>query len=97
MASKVILVDDIDGTEGAASYTFAVGGKTYAIDLTEQHYAELLDALEPFTRAGRVERRAPEAVSDTRLIREWAESKGLLDPGSRGRIPYAVREAYKDR
>lgn len=100
MASKTILVDDIDGTEGASHHTFSLDGKTYSIDLSDKHYAELTSVLEKFVAAGRLERRAParaEDVPDTREIREWAEKNGHLPAGSRGRIPYAVREAYKNR
>jgi len=99
MASKVILVDDIDGTEGAASHSFAIDGKTYLIDLSDAHYAELTGVLAKFVKAGRVERRGGgnETVSDTRLVREWAEKNGHLPKDSRGRIPYSVREAYNAR
>lgn len=100
MASKTILIDDIDGSEGAKTHSFSIDGKKYSIDLSDTHYAELTDALAKFVAAGRVERRTTARTddsSDTRAIREWAEKNGHLPRNSRGRIPYAVREAYKNR
>ena len=44
---QVILQDDIDGSEPAQTVNFALDGKTYEIDLSEQHAAALRDALAP--------------------------------------------------
>src|SRR6476469_7609859 len=55
MAKKVIIVDDIDGTEGdgIVTYRFSLGSDFYEIDLCPQNLLMLRAALEPFVSAGR--------------------------------------------
>ena len=55
MAKKVIIVDDIDGTEGDGIVTqrFSLGSDFYEIDLCPQNLLMLRAALEPFVSAGR--------------------------------------------
>lgn len=55
MATKTITqtLDDLDGTEGAARYTFALNGTTFEIDLTDEHFNELATALAKFIAAAR--------------------------------------------
>ena len=68
MAKKVIIVDDIDGTEGDGIFTqrFSLGSDFYEIDLCPQNLLGLRAALEPFVSAGRQlrggNRRKPEAA-----------------------------------
>jgi Lsr2 len=55
MAKKVIIVDDIDGTDGDGIVTqrFSLGSDFYEIDLCPQNLLMLRAALEPFVSAGR--------------------------------------------
>ena len=55
MAKKVIIVDDIDGTEGdgIVTHRFSLGSDFYEIDLCPQNLLSLRTALEPFVSAGR--------------------------------------------
>ena len=55
MAKKVIIVDDIDGTEGDGIVTHrcSLGSDFYEIDLCPQNLLSLRTALEPFVSAGR--------------------------------------------
>ena len=55
MAKKVIIVDDIDGTEsdGIVTERFSLGSDFYEIDLCPQNLLSLRTALEPFVSAGR--------------------------------------------
>ena len=56
--SRVILVDDIDGSEDdVRAVTFALDGKSYEIDLSAANFAELEAALRPFVGAARPVRR----------------------------------------
>jgi len=52
---KVIIVDDIDGTEGdgIATHRFSLDSDFYEIDLCPQNLLSLRAALEPFVSAGR--------------------------------------------
>ena len=56
---KVIIVDDIDGTEGdgIVTHRFSLGSDFYEIDLCPQNLLSLRAALEPFVSAGRRVRR----------------------------------------
>ena len=55
MAKKLIIVDDIDGTEGdgIVTHRFSLGSDFYEIDLCPQNLLSLRTALEPFVSAGR--------------------------------------------
>jgi hypothetical protein len=52
---KVIIVDDIDGTEGdgIVTHRFSLGSDFYEIDLCPQNLLSLRAALEPFVSAAR--------------------------------------------
>jgi Lsr2 len=51
--TRTILIDDLDGTEGARTYTFAWGSQRYEVDLTDEHRNDMLRALEPYINAAR--------------------------------------------
>ena len=96
---RVIVTDDLDGTEGAKPYRFAWQNTVYEIDLNDEHRDELLRALPPFfgarRRAGR--RTVPACRRGGRAaIRQWARENGH-EVSDRGRISAAVVEAYNNR
>lgn len=107
--TEVRLVDDLDGGDAVESVVFGIDGRTYEIDLNEEHAAELRDALAPFVGAARratgtgapVARqksasRSPRSREETAAIRQWAVDNGH-EVSARGRIPSAVIEAYEGR
>jgi Lsr2 len=47
------LVDDLDGSAASATVEFALDGKAYQIDLSDENASRLRDALEPFVEAAR--------------------------------------------
>jgi hypothetical protein len=51
--TRVLVTDDLDGSEGARTYRFAWGDTRYEIDLTDAHRDALLHALEPYITAAR--------------------------------------------
>lgn len=100
---RVVLTDDIDGTEGAETIEFSLAGKAYSIDLNEANARKLEDALEPFiakaekvSARGRARGASPRkaASSNTAAIRAWAKSNGYK-VSERGRIPADVVAAYE--
>lgn len=107
MATKTIVsvLDDIDGTEGAETVSFALDGKSYEIDLSDKNLSNLQDALEPYIKVARStssSRRSTEAPQqsqrgggrkDLAAIREWANKNGH-NVSDRGRVPASVIEAY---
>jgi type I restriction enzyme M protein len=50
---RVALTDDIDGTEGAETVTFALDGQTWEIDLGKENRDKLTQDLAPFVAAAR--------------------------------------------
>lgn len=48
MSQRVVVVDDLDQTEGAQTVTFAIMGRPYEIDLNDKNVEKLEKALAPF-------------------------------------------------
>jgi hypothetical protein len=108
--AHVTLVDDLDGDRAAGTVFFSLDGHHYEIDLSAKNASKLRDGLAPFVAAARRadgSRRAgqprvsdrPRPLTDRRqtaAIREWARQHGH-NIAVRGRIPSAVREAYRDQ
>ncbi|GHF61635.1 Lsr2 family protein [Streptomyces mashuensis] len=107
MAQKTVVIytDDLTGEESseAATHTFALDGVNYEIDLGPDSYDKLLEAIAPFTKAGRKVRGARKAGArvgtaassggDTAKIRAWAKANGY-EVNDRGRVPAEIKEAY---
>jgi len=55
--TKIVLVDDLDGTDADRTVRFSLDGVEYEIDLTDEHATELEAALRPFADAARVVKR----------------------------------------
>ena len=97
-----IINDDLDGSEGAETVSFALQGTEYSIDLSPKNLAKLEKSLGPFIEAGtkvsarRSPRRSKSASSkpDSAAIRQWGRDNGYEVP-TRGRVPQAVVEAYE--
>lgn len=99
---KVLLVDDVDGSEAVETVSFALDGVTYEIDLNDAHAAELRSAAQSWAEharrtggrksAGRSS--SPSTGAQERSdIRAWARDQGF-DVGEKGRIASSIREAY---
>lgn len=107
MAKQILerILDDLDGSEGAASIEFGLDGVMYTIDLNEKHQDELRATLEPFLASARRERRlaagrgarrpAPGTGDRDRnqAIRAWALENGI-ELATRGRIAQGVLDAF---
>ena len=110
MATRITrtVIDDVDGTDAAGTYRFALEDTTFEIDLSEANLARLRAALAPFMAAGRRLPKnqtvrsatrptaAPEAVK--RMRRWWADNQHRDDvPAYRGsgRLPQQVIDAYQ--
>jgi len=104
---NVVLVDDLDGGDAAETVSFALDGVDYEIDLSEQHAAELRNALSLYIghgrRTGGRRRRSSAGGGGAKAsasggpsaagIRAWARENGWEVP-ERGRVAAEVREAY---
>jgi hypothetical protein len=112
MAQRTVvrLVDDLDDTEivdGAGeTVNFALDGRQYEIDLTNEHADDLRAALDRYVRAarkvgGRQTRaratgaRAAAAVEySPQAVRAWAKAN-KIKVSPRGRIPQSVVERFR--
>lgn len=111
MAKRQItqFIDDLDGTvleDGdGTTIRFALEGRSYDIDLSDENATKLRDALAPFIAVAQPvsspaigdrsrARRGASKSSDLAAIRAWANDNGFT-VSSRGRIPANVVEAYE--
>lgn len=106
--TSVELVDDIDGSPATTTIEFAIGGKNYSIDLSDQHADEFNKALAPYIeharhapankRKARKSRSSSEASRIKRQksaqIRAWALENGITI-AKRGVLNQSVIDAYE--
>lgn len=104
---QVMLIDDVDGTEGTETVTFALDGVSYEIDLSEKNATKLRDAFSAWVGHGRrvsgrstanrssggARKSSSSSSTDSAAMREWARSNGHT-VSERGRISAAIRDAY---
>lgn len=95
------VIDDV------STVAFGLDGKGYEIDLSDDHAADLREALDPYVAAARpvsgprpparpARKVAAPARTDrgqAQAMREWARSHGMYC-SDRGRIPQQVQDAY---
>jgi hypothetical protein len=100
---SVIVTDDLDGSQGAETITFALDGVSYEIDLGSKNRSKLEHALAPFVAAGRrsssrSRRRGASNSDHSRVdrsaVRAWATRAGLK-VSDRGRISAEVMRQYE--
>ena len=51
MATKTLIVDDLDGSDGASTVSFSLGNTAYEIDLSKKNKAAMEKKLSKFTAA----------------------------------------------
>src|SRR3954470_21384887 len=51
--TTVRFIDDLDGSDAAGTFDFAIDGRQYQIDLSDENAAKLRDALAPYVGAAR--------------------------------------------
>jgi septation ring formation regulator EzrA len=110
MAQRVVLSDDLNGSEAIQTIIYTIDGQEYEIDLSEENIQRFHEALEPFVSASRqVQRQAAPTRrrgdgrrrsgsrwrDDIPQIRAWAESQGM-EVSARGRIKKEVLDAYDE-
>ena len=113
MAQKVDVrfVDDLDGSEAAGTVSFALDGRAYEIDLSDDNAARLRDSLATFVAAARRtgspaprSQRSSTSEAPATPARPSREATAAIrtwarenghEVSERGRIPKAVVEAYQ--
>lgn len=85
MAQKTVLIDDIDGSVGAETITFAVDGVVYEIDLNAENAAELRQSFTDWTDHARVTSR-PRGTARANTTRNNARSDRAANAEENQRI-----------
>jgi Lsr2 len=99
--TKILYVDDIDGSQADGTVRFGLDGVDYEIDLSKKHADQLAKAIRPFLEAARrvpASRRSARGARVPRHnqseVRAWARAQGLK-VSDRGRIPADVLAKYE--
>jgi Lsr2 len=107
MAQQIVetLLDDVDGSVGAETVTFALDGKPMVIDLSEDNAAKLREVLAPYVAAARgavgasarpAQSPAARPRRDLTEVREWLTASGY-PVKDRGRIPAEWMTAWQSK
>src|SRR5262245_57931719 len=110
-ATVEVLIDDLDGTNGAQTVTLGWNGAWRELDLSKKNLASLSRALDRYWTAGRPvsakgqptrhrpqkksSSRAVRAKGDPKVIRAWAVENRIAVP-KRGRIPAELERRYNE-
>ncbi|MFD4554429.1 Lsr2 family protein [Streptomyces sp. NPDC058469] len=105
MAKKTVVIDDLDGTDGAETMTFGLDDKRYSIDLGEKNGKKLREFLAKYIEvAEEIEEPAPtmkvtgprKATSDydPAAVRQWATENGI-EVNLKGRVPEAIISQWR--
>jgi hypothetical protein len=99
----VQITDDLDGSKDAQTYSFALQGTEYTIDLSNKNFKALEKLLRPYIAAGTkaprrtrttTSRPGKGARSDLAAVRAWAKGNGF-QVSDRGRVSAEVLGAYE--
>jgi hypothetical protein len=108
MAQKVIteFIDDIDGSVAERTFTFAVDGTNYEIDLSVDNIKEFTEAVAGFVESARRVKASGSGYKartggarpgsnreQTQAVRDWARQHGH-SVSDRGRISAQVQQAF---
>lgn len=107
MVSTLIVIDDLDGTQGAETVTFSYRGQGFEIDLGSKNQQRFDSAMAEFISHARKasgadrpsstslhSQRAKRDPQELLAIRTWARANGWPDLSDRGRIPAEAEAAY---
>jgi hypothetical protein len=108
-STREVLVDDLDGSEGAETVRIGWNGDWRELELSKRNLASLSRTLDRYWNVGRpvsgrgrsrrpsrartTSSRSTTAKRDPKLIRAWARENGITVP-ARGRIPGDVERQY---
>jgi|SRR5690625_5134568 len=101
--TKVILIDDVDGSEASETVAFALDGVNYEMELSEENAEKIREAISPWiSNARRVSGRLSRGrrgsytrvTSNSSTIREWARANGYT-VNERGRLPKEIIDAFE--
>jgi len=110
-ATVDVLIDDLDGSDGAQTVTLGWNGDWRELDLSNRNLASLSRTFDKYWNVGRpvsangaatrrsgaqrLSTRSAKGKRDPKVIRAWATENGIAVP-ARGRIPADVERKYNE-
>jgi hypothetical protein len=110
-ATVEVLIDDLDGSDGAETVTLGWNGDWRELDLSKRNLSSLSRTLDKYWSVGRPvsangqttrrtaskksSSRSAKAKRDPKVIRAWAVQHRIAVP-ARGRIPADVERKYNE-
>jgi hypothetical protein len=93
MASRIEIVDDLDGSPATQKREFTISGRAYELDLSDANAKRFDDAQEFWIMAARHgvprRRRTEASRRHSAEVRKWARERGMLVTAN-GRLPANV-------
>ena len=95
--TKVVLIDDLDGTPATHTHTITLDGRTVRLDVNDAHHDDLIGQMNVWLSAGSTVKRVgrTRGGGDEQAARAWARRAGV-DVPARGRVPAAVMRRWRD-
>jgi hypothetical protein len=90
MATRIIRIDDIDGSDGAEAVTFELDHRAYEIDLCARNRIRFMRAIEPFIDRARLVDQADGTPKDPTTVRRATDD--LSDARPHSSLPDPVAE-----
>ncbi|GAB3068058.1 histone-like nucleoid-structuring protein Lsr2 [Pedococcus soli] len=96
MARKELIVDDLDGSDGASTVTFSFEDHKWEIDLAPANVEKLAKVLQPFVNKARevAKKSSSNGNGESVAARLWAQQTGI-DIAPKGKIPTDILEKYR--
>lgn len=98
MAQKLVIIDDLDGSEDAETIEFGLKTVKWTIDLSTDNYKQLLDVLAPFIERGTHVNSGPRQAIPEEIAAVMgdqvskAQPKRTLGPGGQKHTPEEVAD-----
>jgi len=93
MATRTLMYDDLDESEGAQTVRISVDDQAVDIDLSPTNRDKLEKTLAPYFEHGREVVRKQGVNSNTAKMRQWLQEQGHK-VGDKGRIPEDLQAIY---
>lgn len=103
MATKTVLVDDMDGGPADVTIAFTIDGESYSIDLSNKNADRFWVVIGPYIEAAAGSRQErlqlvhhyQAEVEQRKAVREWGRKQGWT-VSDRGKIPQDLQEAFDE-
>lgn len=107
---KILMTDDLDGSEATETVRFGIDGKQFEIDLSTENADKLREAVRPFASKARRAKVGQPKQGELKLGSTKGKAKSAPDPenaiirkwaqengwtiGDKGRVKQEIKDAY---